>query len=150
MGIESTATKHLLTEEVVLVVSSRHPLARLPTVPLKMLQKEIFLFPGPQMNMSSVFADACRQAGFEPTVGYRANYPELLKNLVRAGLGLLPLPKMLTSSGSLRGISRRSFPGTSAPGRRPYPSLGPPVAHGSASTDRSYRGADVSDHGKIH
>ena len=96
-GPTRAATKHLLAEEFVLVVARGHPLASLPAVALSALANEPLLFPGPDMNVSNVLADACRRAGFEPRIAYRANYPELLRNLVRAGLGVLPIVTSLSA-----------------------------------------------------
>ena len=56
------------------------------------------------MNAGNVIADALRRAGVEPRFSYRANYPELTKALVRRGLGVAPMPKMLVAPETLEGL----------------------------------------------
>jgi len=97
-GSTRTATQHLLTEEIVLVVPRNHRLARLPRVPLKLLAGESILLPRTTMNAGNIAADALRKAGVEPRFSYRANYPELIKALVSKGFGVAPMPKMLATA----------------------------------------------------
>jgi DNA-binding transcriptional LysR family regulator len=96
-GSTRTAYQHLLTEEIFLVVPRGHRLASEKAVALSMLAGESILLPRGTMNAANVIADALRRAGFEPRFSYRANYPELTKALVRRGLGIAPMPKMLTA-----------------------------------------------------
>lgn len=103
-GPTRAVRKHLLTEEVLLVVPRGHPLASQPAVALRTLIHESIVLPTEQMNTSRVLADAFRRAGFEPKFTLRANYPELLKKLVRTGLGVALLPKMLTTPETLEGL----------------------------------------------
>lgn len=98
------AAKHLLTEEILLVVARDHPLASLPAVTFSMLAKENILLPPAPLNISSIISDAFVRAGVEPRIAYRALYPELIKNLVRTGWGVAPMPKMLTSPEALGGL----------------------------------------------
>ena len=54
-------------EPVVVVVSSRHPLAREESIPLNALREDSLLFPrevAPRLH--DFYADLCRKAGFEP------------------------------------------------------------------------------------
>jgi DNA-binding transcriptional LysR family regulator len=98
------AARHLLTEEILLVVSRDHPLAARPAVTFAMLAKENILLPPAFLNISSIIADAFHRAGVEPRISYRALYPELIKNLVRTGWGVAPMPRMLTSADALGGL----------------------------------------------
>ena len=98
------AARHLLTEEILAVVSRNHPLASYPTVSFQMLAKENILLPPAPLNVSSIIADAFRRAGVEPRISHRVLYPELIKNLVRTGWGVAPMPKMLTSPEALGGL----------------------------------------------
>jgi len=98
------AAKHLLTEEILLVVAVDHPLARLPAVTIGMLAKENIVLPPAPLNVASIIGDAFRRNGIEPRIAYRALYPELIKNLVRIGWGVAPMPKMLTSPEALGGL----------------------------------------------
>ena len=95
------AAKHLLTEEIFLVVAREHPLAGLPAVSYTMLAKENLLLPPAPLNISSIIADAFRKAGVEPRITHRMLYPDLVMNLVRTGWGVAPMPKMLTSPEAL-------------------------------------------------
>jgi DNA-binding transcriptional LysR family regulator len=98
------AAKHLLTEEILVVVARDHRLASHSAVTFGMLAKENILLPPSPLNISSIIADAFRRAGVEPRISYRALYPELIKNLVRTGWGVAPMPKMLTSPEALGGL----------------------------------------------
>ncbi len=103
-GSSRTATQYLLTEEILLVVPQGHRLATYRAVTLEMLVHESILLPRATMNAGNIVADAFRRAGFEPKSSYRANYPELTKALVRRGLGVAPMPKMLAASDTLEGL----------------------------------------------
>ncbi len=86
------------------MVPHHHRLARLSTVPLSMLAGESILLPRATMNAGNIAADALRREGFEPKFSYRANYPELIKALVRRGFGVAPMPKMLLSPETQEGL----------------------------------------------
>jgi DNA-binding transcriptional LysR family regulator len=103
-GSTRAAYQHLLTEEILLVVPRDHRLASERTVALRMLANESILLPRGTMNAGNVIADALRRASFEPHFSYRANYPELTKALVRKGLGVAPMPKMLLAPETLDGL----------------------------------------------
>jgi DNA-binding transcriptional LysR family regulator len=104
-GSTRAAVIHLLTEEIVLVVSSDHRCAHMPQVSLADLADESFLLPSHSLNMANLLTDACRQAGFEPKVPHRANYLELSKALIRQGLGVALLPKMFLLPGTMDGLA---------------------------------------------
>jgi DNA-binding transcriptional LysR family regulator len=103
-GSSRAAVMHLLTEEILLVTRLDHRLAGEKIVALAELADEPFLLPGHQLNTANLLMDACRRAGFEPKVPYRANYLELAKALVRQGLGVALLPKMFVSPGTMDGL----------------------------------------------
>jgi LysR family transcriptional regulator, hydrogen peroxide-inducible genes activator len=94
-GSNRAATQYLMTEEILLVVPQGHRLAANNAVTMEMLAQEPLLLPRATMNAGNIVADAIRKSGFEPKFTYRANYPELTKALVRRGLGVAPMPKML-------------------------------------------------------
>lgn len=96
-GSSRAATQYLLTEEIFLVVPKGHRLAAERAVALELVSHEPLLLPRATMNLGNIVADAIRRAGFEPKLSYRANYPELTKALVRKGLGVAPMPKMLAA-----------------------------------------------------
>jgi DNA-binding transcriptional LysR family regulator len=103
-GSSRAAVTHLLTEEILLVVRPDHRVARESSVSLADLADEPFLLPGHSLNTSNLLMDACRGAGFEPKVPYRANYLELAKALVRQGLGIALLPRMFIPPETLEGL----------------------------------------------
>jgi DNA-binding transcriptional LysR family regulator len=103
-GSSRVATRHLLTEEILLVVPEGHRLADCPAVSFEMLTDESILLPPASHNFYNTVAAAMRRAGIEPRDPYRANYPELTKALVRKGVGVAPLPKTLVTSGGLEGL----------------------------------------------
>lgn len=104
-GPTRAATKHLFSEEVLLLVPHSHPLARQPAVALRKLAQESIVLPTEQLNISRVLADAFYRAGLEPKYSLRVNYPELLlKDLVRMGLGVALLPQMLLAPETLEGM----------------------------------------------
>ena len=94
-GSSRAATQYLMTEEIFLVVPEGHRLGAEKAITFDMIAHEAILLPRATMNAGNIFADAIRRAGFEPKFSYRANYPELTKALVRRGLGVAPMPKML-------------------------------------------------------
>jgi LysR family transcriptional regulator, hydrogen peroxide-inducible genes activator len=103
-GSMRAATQHLLTEEILLVLPRTHPLAGRPAIDLASLSNESILLPRPTMNAGNIVADAFHRAGLEPRLSYRANYPELIKALVRKGFGVAPMPKMLVDADKLEGL----------------------------------------------
>jgi DNA-binding transcriptional LysR family regulator len=103
-GSTRAMAQHLLTEEILLVVPAGHRLAELPAVPIAALASESLLLPRATMNASNVIADALRRAGVELHFSYRANYPDLSKALVRMGLGLAPMPRMLVTPETMDGL----------------------------------------------
>jgi len=103
-GSTRTASQHLLTEEILLVLPHDHRLAREEAVAPGKLAGESILLPRGTMNAGNVISDALRRAGVEPRFAYRANYPELTKALVRRGLGIAPMPKMLLGPEAMEGL----------------------------------------------
>ena len=103
-GSGRLAIRHLLTEEILLVVPEGHRLAGCSAVSFEMLTDESILLPPATHNFYNTVASAMRRAGIEPRDPYRANYPELTKALVRKGVGVAPLPKMLVASDGLEGL----------------------------------------------
>jgi DNA-binding transcriptional LysR family regulator len=103
------AAKHLLTEEILVVMARDHPLATRPALTYDLLAKENILLPPAPLNVSSIIADAFQRAGVEPKIAHRALYPELIKNLVRTGWGVAPMPRMLTSPEALGGLVALPF-----------------------------------------
>jgi DNA-binding transcriptional LysR family regulator len=103
-GSSRAACTHLLKEEILLVCRPDYWAAGQSSVSLADLAEEPFLLPGHSLNTANLLLDACRRAGFEPKVPYRANYIELSKALVRQGLGVALLPRMFIPPQTLDGL----------------------------------------------
>ncbi len=103
-GSTRAVAQHLLTEEILLVVPEGHRFAELAAVPIPLLATESLLLPRATMNASNVIADALRRAGVQLHFSYRANYPDLTKALVRMGLGVAPMPRMLVAPETMDGL----------------------------------------------
>lgn len=89
------------SESLFLIAPPGHPVAAHESVDLASLAHEEFIFAGNAFNVTSQTIEACRRAGFEPKVTYRAASLETVKNLVRQGLGLSLMPQIaLEGSGS--------------------------------------------------
>jgi DNA-binding transcriptional LysR family regulator len=103
-GSNRAATQYLLTEDILLLVPPDHRLAREKAVAFAMLAGEPILLPRATMNAGNIVADALRRAGLKPKFSYRANYPEMTKALVRRGLGVAPVPRMLAANAAADGL----------------------------------------------
>ncbi len=103
-GSPRVASAHVLTEEILLLLPRGHRLASVPVVSLSDLADESIVLPGQAMNMSNLLVDCCRRAGFEPRVHHRATYLELMRALIRQGLGVGLAPKMFLAPETLDGL----------------------------------------------
>ncbi len=108
-GSARTASHHLLSEDILLVVPQGHHLAAKPVVELDNLARESVLVPPSTVNAGNLVTDAFRRAGVEPRFSYRATYPELTKALVRKGLGVAAMPRILLGPGTLEGLTAIPF-----------------------------------------
>lgn len=88
------ASRRLLSEELLLMIPRGHRLAGLPAASLDLVREPVLL-PPPGTNMYSVITDAFSRAGIEPKMGHSSSFPELTWNLIRMGLGVALVPKML-------------------------------------------------------
>jgi DNA-binding transcriptional LysR family regulator len=103
-GSSHLASHHLLTEDILLIVPRDHPLAGRPSAPLKLVAAETILLPRATWHVSNLIAEAFRRRGLTPKFASRCNYPELNKALVRKGLGVAPMPRLLCSPAALEGL----------------------------------------------
>jgi DNA-binding transcriptional LysR family regulator len=103
-GSARTASYHLMTEDILLVVPEGHRLARETAVRLSALARESVLVPPSTVNAGNIVIDAFRRAGIEPVFSYRATYPELTQALVRNGLGVAAMPRILLDPQTLDGL----------------------------------------------
>jgi len=85
----------IMQEEIVVALSSRHPLAGLDSVPLSALSGEAFITPRHAANVSfhKHTTDACRAAGFTPRLGQQAAHFVTIVSMVAIGLGVALVPQ---------------------------------------------------------
>ena len=76
-------------EEVLLLVSSAHPLAQTAAIPLDAVQHERFLFNNGDFGISEIGSDFCRQAGFEPKILFEGNLILMALQLVLDNLAVM-------------------------------------------------------------
>jgi DNA-binding transcriptional LysR family regulator len=85
----------LVDEDSVIVLPVGHRLSPLTLVPLAALAKEMFVLYPRALNPGNYDAviDACRRAGFNPTLGQEAPQVVSVAPLVAAGLGVSVVPR---------------------------------------------------------
>jgi len=89
------------SEALLVVTPMTHRLAGRASVDLAALAQEDFIMATSNFNLTAYTIDACRRAGFEPRVVYKAGSVEAVKNFVRQGLGVSIVPQIaLDGSGS--------------------------------------------------
>lgn len=76
-------------EEVLLLVSSAHPLAKTAAIPLDAVRHERFLFNNGDFGISEIGSDFCRQAGFEPKILFEGDLIQMALQLVSDNLAVM-------------------------------------------------------------
>ena len=84
----------LLTESMYLALPKGHPLAKADTVRLADLADEAWLCGVCPSSCGDVVKQACRQAGFDPGIGFESDEYQVLQAYVAAGLGFTLLPDL--------------------------------------------------------
>lgn len=79
-------------DDYTMVVSSRHPFARMGTIDLAQASGERFIFQHADQAISETCMIACQQAGFTPKIVCRNRSTVITLQLVKAGLGIAFLP----------------------------------------------------------
>jgi LysR family transcriptional activator of glutamate synthase operon len=87
----------LTNDEFVLVTPSNHPLAIKGMIDLAEAANENFIFPSVDQSISTIYFDACREAGFTPQIVCQSSHSETSLGLVSVGMGvaLFPLDTVL-------------------------------------------------------
>lgn len=93
-------------DEYHLVVSNRHPFAKLGTIDLAQAREERFIFHHENQSMCDTCMAACHEAGFEPNIICRNRNSTLTIHLVRAGLGISFLPAEEIPSYGIDGVTQ--------------------------------------------
>jgi molybdate transport repressor ModE-like protein len=84
----------LLTESMYLALPKGHPLAKTDTVRLADLADEAWLCGVCPSSCGDVVKQACRNAGFDPGIGFESDEYQVLQAYVAAGLGFTLLPDL--------------------------------------------------------
>jgi molybdate transport repressor ModE-like protein len=84
----------LLNESMHLALPKKHPLAERQAVPLAELADERWLVGSRPSSCGEVVMRACRDAGFEPQVGFESNDYQVMQGFIAAGLGFTLLPDL--------------------------------------------------------
>jgi DNA-binding transcriptional LysR family regulator len=84
----------VLTESMYVALPERHPLAERPIVPLGELAEERWLCGSRPSSCGEVVFRACRDAGFEPKIGFESDDYHVMQGFISAGLGFTLLPDL--------------------------------------------------------
>jgi DNA-binding transcriptional LysR family regulator len=85
----------ILTEELLLVLPSKHPLAGKGPLNLKQAAEEPFILMKAGHGFRQITLDFYRKAGLEPKVVFESGAIETVQALVAAGLGISLVPQMV-------------------------------------------------------
>jgi len=86
----------LVRDEIVIVCSIHHPLARAHRIPVGELKDERFVMLDPQSDIYTIFVEECRTEGFFPNVIFMHARHRPLLSAVKRGIGISALPRGLT------------------------------------------------------
>ncbi len=88
-----TATP-IITEQILLAISSENPLSRLEFVTAGELEKEKFVMMNEDSSLSHISLDICHRLGFEPNIAIRIDDPYYLRKYVELNLGVALVPSV--------------------------------------------------------
>lgn len=91
-------------EPIDLLVSAAHPLAERSQITLTELADQPLILFGDGFALNPIILDACRRAGFQPTIAARSSQIAFIIELVASGLGLGFLPRMIAQQRPHPGI----------------------------------------------
>jgi len=89
------ATMPFVHEELRAVFHPSHPLARRRTVALRELAEVPFVLYRPEFALHGHIVDACRRAGFTPTVVSESSHWDFIVAMVAANIGVALLPQTI-------------------------------------------------------
>jgi DNA-binding transcriptional LysR family regulator len=89
------ATMPFVREELRAVFHPSHPLARRRTVGLRELAEVPFVLYRPEFALHGHIIDACRRAGFKPTVVSESSHWDFIVAMVAANIGMALLPETI-------------------------------------------------------
>jgi DNA-binding transcriptional LysR family regulator len=91
--------KRLASQELVLIVSSSHSLARKARIALRDVASEPFVTYKPGRGARDLTIELCRRAGFTPSIVLEADDPSVIRGFVSAGFGIAVTPPENTGPG---------------------------------------------------
>ena len=84
----------VLTESMYVALPADHPLAKREVVPLAELADYEWLCGSRPSSCGEVVVAACRNAGFEPKIGFESDDYHVMQGFIAAGLGVTLLPDL--------------------------------------------------------
>ena len=84
----------LLEEPMLVMLPQGHPAAAGPVIELAALANETWIVSSPRSSVHEFTARVCREAGFEPIVGFETDDYHFAQSLVARALGIAFLPAM--------------------------------------------------------
>ena len=84
----------VLTESMYVALPADHPLATRQVVPLSELADYEWLCGSCPSSCGEVVISACREAGFEPRIGFESDDYHVMQGFIAAGLGVTLLPDL--------------------------------------------------------
>lgn len=74
--------------EILIILTSQHPLSSLPAIPFSLLENERFILAREGTNIREIILDTCLKHDFIPNVVQTSSQISTLFNLVSAGIGI--------------------------------------------------------------
>lgn len=102
---QTMAITPLGAEDLHIIASPGHRLAKRESCALTELEDDDWIFPNDSYNLAVLVKEACRQVGFEPRVAYQAGTMEAVKNFVRQDLGVSALPSIALQGSGRQGLA---------------------------------------------
>lgn len=84
----------LLTEDLILLLPPEHALAGSDEVDLSCLSNDVWIASREGTDGAACVERLCARAGFEPSIEYRSNDYDVIRQLVRSGLGVAVIPAL--------------------------------------------------------
>ncbi|MEH7492154.1 LysR family transcriptional regulator [Neobacillus niacini] len=86
-----------ITDEFVLYVHKKHPLAKRSSIEISELKEEKFILFSDEFTLHDFIKNVCIEAGFIPEVSYQSSQWDLIIELVSSEFGVTLLPKSIYS-----------------------------------------------------
>ncbi|MFK8251881.1 LysR family transcriptional regulator [Ancylobacter terrae] len=91
-------------EPLVALLPAQHRLATRATLAIEELRETPFILFDSGFTLQRIVLEACRQAGFDPEIAVRSTQIDFMVELVRAGLGVAFLPRLIAAAKSDPGL----------------------------------------------